>query len=305
MELAAGRPHGLTPGLTRIRDSEEHDDDSDSQISGDVSAFSSIPDSLVTSPYEDASIALVSFLANEDTLREICVAATATMSGLAFQTQYTILLQQYSKELRLEATTSLEKHSAKFFRKRACDAALALRRHFYNNSESLLHELLRLPQSEAVVVDEYLSGIKKLDCSSSEDSASESEEDEPSSERFSIIKRFLLDSRALETLQAKLKTCFIPDAPTRSSIDDKGQNEGDASDITVVPEPKEDARQLGLLYLARTRSFPVKLFSLWFFKDLFWRCFICCVLYLESFISRKDWERYSRDVSTLVSAFQE
>jgi hypothetical protein len=301
VELAEGHfPHGLTAGLTTNRDSEDHEDDSDSQISAEVSIFSSLTDSSIPrNPFEDASVALVRFLATEDSLKELCVAAAAGTGVTAevFQLQYSQMLLQYGCDLRSEAENHVQKQAARFLRKRACDAARAIRRHFFDKGESLLHELLRLPQKEAVVVDEYLSGIDQSECAGSEDSASDAGNE--TLPELESLKDFLLNSRALEALRISLQVFLIPDVPEVLTTEDDAEENANAaaSAAAVTPESAEGRFQSGLLYLARTRSFPVSLLSFFdYLTALFWRYYILCLTYMFSLISRDNWERYSRDV---------
>lgn len=308
-ELTSGNsPRGLTPGLTTNRDSDEHEDDSELDSAADASVFSSLTESsLPTNVFEVASIALVRFLATDDTLRDLCVAAASTgrFSAEIFQREYLLLLRRYGFDLRSEAQNQVQEQAARFVRKRACDAARAIRRHFFETSETLLHELLRYPEREAVVVEDYLSGIDEEYCVS-EDSASEVEFSEALPEHLDSIKEFLLESEAIKRLRHDLGVFLTP------GQDDDAEAKGIESEKIVLAtnaasdiEPaqsdenvREERLQSGLMYLKRTRSFPIHFLRFGFWLALFWRVYIFCITYMLSLVSQANWERYARDQSS-------
>lgn len=76
--------------------------------------------------------------------------------------------------------------------------ARALRRHFFETPETLLNELLRYPVREAVVVEDYLSGIDE-----DENCESEESDDDEFHGALPAIREFLLGSQALNLLKAK------------------------------------------------------------------------------------------------------
>ena len=308
-EVVSGHfPHGLTPGLTTDRDSDEHEYDSELESAADASLFSSLTESsLPINVLEVASIALVRHLATDDDLRALCVAAASTgrFSVGVFQRKYFLLLRKYGREIRSEAQNHVQGQAARFVRKRACDAARAIRRHFFETPESLLHELLRYPEREAVVVEDYLSGIDVDNCGSEDSSSDGDVNDSPPEEQLDSIKAFLLESEALKRLRRELE-----DFLTQSDVKPGTKAiEAEQANVTTMPlvgsDPPqeaetspEDRRNYGLSYLARARSFPRHYLKLGHWQAVFWRCYIFCITYMHSLISQDNWERYARDQSS-------
>jgi hypothetical protein len=316
------------PGRSESLMVEEYDATSD--IESIFSAASLESTSSISTPIsaieviDAASEALVKLLANDDALNPLCVAAVSAIKPDRFERNYRRLLRVYSVDLRTEASNGIQESVARFVRHRARYAARAIRRHFFVDEigETLLHELVILPSHKSIVLDRYLSGIDTSgsgtpinDPSEISESSSDDEVETLLPDSLSSIESFLTEGDAFKRLRSNLRSYLTPSngSPSAEVSDgdlilsgcncpdiENGQLESRAN---IGPISNEESLgedyQAGLNYLAIARTLPRNNRQILdILRDFFWYCLVRLVTYLNSLISRENWEQYSHNQSS-------